>query len=71
MAGPHGGTYDGRVPDYDRQIAALLKAHPTLTYIARSDSHVATWMEDDGPQVEVRASQAELVEYLLARFGAR
>lgn len=51
-------------------MEALVRAHPTLTYIPRG-THVATWMEDDGPHVEERATLRDLVLYLRARFGAR
>jgi hypothetical protein len=63
--GPTDGVFSA-----EREMEALVRAHPTLTYIPRG-THVATWMEDDGPHVEERATLRDLVLYLRARFGAR
>ena len=68
MVGPTDGVFGA--DRAEEEMAALVRAHPTLTHIPRA-THVATWMEDDGPHVEERGSLAELVAYLRARFGAR
>ncbi len=67
------GPTDGVFGPAAEEMAELVRAHPTLTYIPREDASgdVATWMEDDGPHVEERGSLADLVAYLRARLGAR
>lgn len=53
-------------------VAAMVRRHPTLTYLppqAEGGMHAATWMTDDGPRTEERATLEELAGCLRAALG--